>query len=621
MLGHHELADSMKQNFPITILLTLSFIIGLLTLGDYGESWDELNLYKYAERSLEAYVTWPQHGVIPVTGDRFENYGPAFVMFTAIVTSIFTRIFPNAQAVDIQHLVYFLTFLVGVWAFYQLSIRWMSRAAAFGATLLYITQPLFWGHAFINPKDIPLLSLFTLTAYLGTKMHDSLLGRGADSVFDSASVAWSGLPSSTRRLLIGATIFWLVSLALLFGVTPRVYQWLDNAIRAAASGEPSLIALIASNIHKVPPEVYIEKFFVLFLQARAAYFLIVNIIMIWLYRRNLPSALRVLGIILPAGILLGITVSIRIFGPLAGILVAIYLLWKSTARAWLVIAAYALIAVMTTYLTWPYLWPNPIGHFFETVQIMAQHPWPGSVLFNGVTYRANGLPASYMPILLAIQLTEPVWVLFGVGVAVAIYGSIKRRMENRELLALMLIWFVLPLFTFIVLRPTMYDNFRQSFFILPPIFFMTGLAFERIRKPVLQGALIGLVAIPGLIASVRLHPYEYIYYNQFIGGLNGAAHKFELDYWGISYRAAAQEVNRIVPPNANVWVDGPAHLLGTFARPDLHLYSAYEAERADHYDAVVTLARYDLEKTSFPDASIIFAVTREGAVLAVIRKP
>jgi len=619
----------MKQNYPITILLALSLIIGLLTLSDYGESWDELNLYKYAERSLEAYITWPQHGVIPVTGDRFENYGPAFVMFTAVVTSTFTRIFPNAQAVDIQHLVYFLTFLVGVWAFYQLSIRWMSRAAAFGATLLYITQPLFWGHAFINPKDIPFLSLFTLTACLGMKMHDSLLGRGTDSVFDSAPVAWSGLPSSTRRLLTAVTIFWLVSLALLFGGTPLAYRWLENAIRAAASGEPSLITLIASNIHKVPPEVYIEKFFVLFLQARAVYFLIVTTILIRLYRRNLPSALRVLGIILPAGILLGITVSIRIFGPLAGILVAICLLWKSGARAWLVIAAYALIAVTTTYLTWPYLWPNPIGHFFETVQIMAQHPWPGSVLFNGVTYRANGLPASYMPILLAIQLTEPVWVLFGVGVAVAIYGrrpepvegSIKRRMENRELLALMLIWFILPLFTFIILRPTMYDNFRQSFFILPPIFFMTGLAFERIRKPVLQGALIGLVVLPGLIASVRLHPYEYIYYNQFIGGVSGAAHKFELDYWGISYRDAAQEVNRIVPPNANVWVDGPAHLLGTFARPDLHLYSAYEAERADHYDAVVTLARYGLEKTSFPDASIVYAVTREGAVLTVIKKP
>ncbi len=611
----------MKQNLPLTILLTLSFFIGALTLTHYGESWDELNLYKYAERSLEAYVTWPQHGIIPVTGDRFENYGPVFVMFTAVVTNAFTRIVPEARAVDVQHFVYFLTFLIGVWAFYQLATRWMSHPSAFGATALYITQPLFWGHAFINPKDIPLLSLFTLSVYLGMKMHDSLFGRGADSVIESISVAWSGLPQRTRRLLIGATIFWLASIALLFGGIPLVQQWLDNAVRAAASGEPSLLAHIASNIHKVPPEVYIEKFFVLFLQARAVYFLVATIVLIWLYWRHLPAALRVLGVILPAGIILGLTVSIRIFGPLAGILVAGYILWKSGRKAVPAIILYALIAIMSMYFTWPYLWPDPIGRFSETVQIMAQHPWPGTVLFNGVTYRANGLPASYMPILLAIQLTEPVWILFAIGLAVAIHNSIKRRTESRELLALMLVWFFLPLVTFMIVRPTMYDNFRQSFFIVPPIFFIAGLAFEQIRKPILQGTLIALVILPGLIASVKLHPYEYIYYNQFVGGVNDAADKFELDYWGTSYREAAQELNRIAPSNANVWVDGPAHILETYARPDFHLYSAYEVERADHYDAVVTLARYNQEKTSFPDASIVYAVTRDGAILTVIKKP
>jgi len=611
----------MKQNLPLTILLTLSLLIGVLTLTNYGESWDELNLYKYAERSLEAYVTWPQHGVIPVTGDRFENYGPVFVMFTAIITNIFTRIVPEARAVDVQHFVYFLTFLIGVWAFYQLAARWMSHASAFGATVLYITQPLFWGHAFINPKDIPLLSLFTLSVYLGMKMHDSLFGYGADSVIESVSRAWSGLPQHTRRLLIGATIFWLASIVLLFGGTPLVHQWLEGAIRAAASGEPSLIARIASNIHKVAPEVYIEKFFVLFLQARTVYFLVATAVLIWLYQRNLPAALRALGIILPAAVVLGLTVSIRIFGPLAGILVAGYILWKSGRKTGLTIAIYALIAIMAMYLTWPYLWPDPIGRFIETVQIMAQHPWPGTVLFNSVTYAANGLPASYMPILLAIQLTEPVWVLFAIGLAVAIYGSVKRRTESRELLALMLVWFLLPLATFVIVRPTMYDNFRQSFFIVPPIFFMTGLAFEQIRKPVLQRALIALVVLPGLIASVKLHPYEYIYYNQFVGGVNNAVDQFELDYWGTSYREAAQELNRIAPSNANVWVDGPAHILETYARADFHLYSAYEADRADHYDAVVTLARYDQEKTSFPDASIVYAVARDGAVLTVIKKP
>src|SRR5688500_12041374 len=118
---------SRSEHFQFLILMTVALVIGVITFRSYGESWDELNLYKYAEHSLEAYVAWPLHGVIPVTGDRFENYGPAFVMFTAMVTKAFTQNLRNVQAVDIQHFVYFLTFLVGVWAFYQLATRWMSH--------------------------------------------------------------------------------------------------------------------------------------------------------------------------------------------------------------------------------------------------------------------------------------------------------------------------------------------------------------------------------------------------------------------------------------------------------------------------------------------------------------
>jgi hypothetical protein len=611
----------MKQKLPLTILLALSLLIGLLTFKDYGESWDELKLYDYASDSLEAYVMWPQHGTIPVTGDHFENYGPAFMMFATILKKVGRQIFPNTQAVDIQHIVYFVTFLIGMWAFYYLAARWMSQNAALGATLLFMTQPLFWGHAFINPKDIPLLSLFLLSVYLGMRMHDSLFGLGPASVFESASAAWRGLPQRTRRLLVAATVFWLASIVIFFGGTPMIHQWLDSAVRAAANGEPSLITRIVPRVLRIPPEIYIEKFFVLFLRARLIYFLMITGILIWLHRRNFPIVLRVIGIILPAGILLGLTVSIRIFGPLAGILVAGYILWKSGVKAWLVITVYALIAILAMYLTWPYLWPNPIGHFFETVQVMAQHPWPGNVLFNGKTYPANDLPASYVPTFLAIQLTEPVWLLFLVGFAAAIFGVAKKRAESRESLALTFVWFILPLVTFIVLRPTLYDNIRQSFFIVPPIFFMAGLAFDQIRKPVPQGILIALVLLPGLMASIRLHPYEYVYYNQFVGGAKGVVDHFELDYWATSYREAANEANRIAPPNANVWVDGPAHLFNRFARSDLHIFSPQEAERADHYDVVVTLARYDLEKTSFPEAPIVYTVKREGAVFAVIRKP
>ena len=611
----------MKPNLPLNILLTLSLLIGLLTISNYGESWDELKLYDYAADSLDAYGIWFQHGTIPVTGDRFENYGPFFVMFTRIITKTFTQVFSSVQEVDVQHFVYFLTFLLGIWAFYQIALRWMSYKAAFGATLLFTSQPVLWGHAFINPKDIPLLSMFLLSVYLGVRMYDSLFGREAHAVLESISAAWNQLPPQSRRLLLIATIFWLALLVVLFGSTNLVHQWIDGLVRNAANGEGSWLTQIIPRIQRVAPEIYIERFFVLFLRVRAITFLIATGFLLWLYRRYFPAGLRVLGILLPAGIILGLTVSIRIFGVWAGVLVAGYIFWKSGRKAWLALGIYALIAIFAMYLTWPYLWPDPIGHFWETVGIMSQHPWPGMVLFNGTEYPADDLPASYMPLLLAIQLTEPVWILFFVGLGVAVFGFIKKRMDQRELLAFTLAWFILPLATFVILRPTLYDNFRQTFFILPPIFFMAGLAFDLVQKPLLQGALIALVVLPGLIASVKLHPYEYVYYNQFIGGVSEAVDRFELEYWATSYREAAREANRIAPPNANVWVDGPAHVFNRFARPDFHIYSPQEPERADHYDVVVTLARYDLEKTSFPDARIVYRVTREGAVFAVIRQP
>src|SRR5918995_500042 len=356
----------MKQYLFLNTLLVLSLLIGVLTLNDYGESWDELKLYDYAADSMEAYTTWFQRGTIPVTGDRFENYGPFFVMLTRIVTKSVNQVFPALEEVDVQHFIYFLTFLVGIWAFYQLAIRWTSHNAALGATVLFMTQPVFWGHAFINPKDIPLLSLFLLSVYLGLRMHDSLFARDTGSGTASLSNTWHALTPRLRRLLLTVTVLWLVLIPLLFVATPLIQQWIENAVRAAANGEPSLLAQLVPRVQRVTPEIYVEKFFVLFLRVRAISFMVATAVIIWLYRRHLPVALQTAGGILPAGIVLGLTVSIRIFGVWAGVLVTGYVLWKSGLKSWLVLIIYALIAIAAMYITWPYLWPNPIGHFLET---------------------------------------------------------------------------------------------------------------------------------------------------------------------------------------------------------------------------------------------------------------
>ena len=590
------------------LLFILLAILGLLVTRQFGESWDELKFYKYADSALQAYVTWPTTGTISLTGNTYDNYGPAYVMAVALGARALQPILGWSIS-DLRHLLYFFTFLAGIWAFHELAKRWLTQTAALGATLLFATQPLFVGHAFISPKDIPFLAFFLLSLHFGLRLFDTL-----------EPLPLSGLSPRSKRTLLVLTALWLASVIGLFAATDAVHTLIANLVDAAKSGQVNIITRLASDLAKVDAEIYIQKYFVLFIQLRAIFFLLSSFLLALLYRKLLPSAFRLLLSVAPSAILLGLTICIRVLGPLAGLLVTLYALRitqrasRNTRLAALLI--YSFLALAAMYATWPYLWPNPVGHLIESVEVMAKYPWQGQVLFNGALYASTDLPCSYLPVLLGIQLTEPVWALFFVGLAVTII-SLK---EKRDLLILSLIWFILPLIGFILLRSRLYDNFRQVFFILPPVFWMAGVAFEKIKRPILQIVLIVLCVLPGVIDGVRLHPYEYIYYNRFIGGEQGALRKFELDYWGTSYREASEWLNANAPSNATIWVDGPAHLL-LYLRPDLKVFSAYEAERADHYDYVVSTSRYNLDLTSYPDAKVVHEITRDGAVLTVIKQP
>jgi hypothetical protein len=318
---------------------------------------------------------------------------------------------------------------------------------------------------------------------------------------------------------------------------------------------------------------------------------------------------------------MGFTTSIRIVGPLAALMIAAYAIYTSGRRALPMLAIYAATALAAMYATWPYLWPDPIGHLVESARVMAEYPWRGQVLFNGVMYASTDIPRSYLPVLLGIQLSEPLWLLFVAGMIVAARETIRNSAAGRAVLVLALAWFLIPLSGFIVTRSPLYDNFRQVIFILPPVFLAAGLVFEKIQSAPVRAALVALVLLPGIAAGVRLHPYEYTYYNSFIGGERGAFRRFELDYWGTSYREAADYLNDLAPANATVWVEGPAHLLQAYTRPDLKIYSTYEAKRADHYDYVVALTRFNLDLQSYPDAKIVHVIQRGGAFLTVIKKP
>jgi len=593
---------------PIFVALLIGLILGVMVTTQYGESWDERQFYKYADRALETYSTWPTTGQITLTGNTYDNYGPAYVMLVALGARLLGLVIPWITS-DLRHLVYLLTYLVGLWAFYALCRRWFARGPALGACLLLATQPLFWGHAFISPKDIPFLTFFVLSLLLGFRMVDAVQAMSFETV-----------EPRFHRLLVTLTVTWLVVLFGLLLATPLVRAGIEHLVTAAAAGQSNIVSRIASDIHSVKPEVYVQRYFTLSIDAAIAFAILSTLSMALVWSKA-PSGLRFVLTIAPAAIALGITTSIRVLGPFAALMVAAYALWKLRQRAVPSLAAYIVIAALAMYLTWPYLWPDPIGHFLESVRVMAEYPWRGQVLFSGVMYASTDIPRSYLPVLLGIQLTEPVWFLFIAGLGIAVYDAVRKPASTGGLLLLALVWFMLPLAGFIVTRSPLYDNFRQVIFILPPVFMLAGVVFSRIRNPWFQAALIALALLPGIVDGVRLHPYEYAYYNRFIGGELGAFRKYELDYWGTSYRAAADYVNAVAPANASIWVEGPAHLIQLYARPDLKIYSTYEVQRAPHYDFVIALTRFNLDQASYPQARIVYTIGRDQALFTVVKQP
>jgi hypothetical protein len=588
----------MKKHSAILIFLSFA-ILGAFLIPQFGESWDELKFFKYADLALNAYTTFPTHGTVETFGNTYDNYGPAFVMVVALLAKPLQVIFIESDA---RHYLYFLTFLAGTWAFYELSKRWLSQNAAVFSTLLFATQPLLIGHAFISPKDIPFLSFFLLSLHFGLKLFDSLQPIQLDE-----------LDPRSKRTLALLSVFWLVLTFGIFLFTDSFHSLISNLVQSAKTGESNIISLIASDLSKVAAEIYIQRYFTFFLWVRSFLFLLSSSLLLFTLHRRSRATFHSLLIILFPAFLLGFTTSIRVLGPFVAVFVAYYAFRKQGKQAILPLVIYGVIALISMYLTWPYLWTNPIGHFIESIKVMSQYPWSGQVLFNGAEYASTNLPYSYLPILFGIQLTEPVWVLTLLGLFAAVLGA----REKRELAILTIVWFIIPLIGFIITRSPLYDNFRQIFFIIPPIFMLAGIAVEKIKNPKWQVALMVFCLLPGIIDAIRLHPYEYIYYNRFAGDV---FRKYELDYWGTSYREAANYLNQTAPENAIVWVDGPSHIFALYARSDIKVYSDYEPERADHYDFVVSTSRYNLDLTSYPNAKVIYTIKRESGILAVIKQ-
>jgi hypothetical protein len=326
-----------------------------------------------------------------------------------------------------------------------------------------------------------------------------------------------------------------------------------------------------------------------------------------------------------AGVALGLATGVRAIGPLAGVIVLLYLFARARSRAWTTAIAYFLVTAIVTYIAWPRLWDSPVVRYLEGLGIISNFPhFPGQVLFQGQLHGPSDLPRFYLPALLTIQFTEPLVVGIYIGLGVLIWRLFRDRLPIGLLLYIGL-GFTFPLMGLIVLRSPLYHNFRQVLFLIPAMAMLAAFSLELVFKRTTQGwvrlILIAALALPGVYSTAKLYPYEYVYYNSLVGGPAGALKRYEMDYWRISLREMALEMNEVARPGAVVVVTRSAGLFARYARPDLivdkPINSILDLESSG-YDYIIHVTRGkggDL----YPEVEELITIERDGAVLATAK--
>ncbi len=337
------------------------------------------------------------------------------------------------------------------------------------------------------------------------------------------------------------------------------------------------------------------------------------------------TAWQTLRVILLPAILLGLTTNLRVLGPLAAALTGVYflLLQKPNRILWFI--PYGLIAYLVMVLTWPYLWENPIGKFIEVVRFMSHNPTTLRVYFYGTMYTANELPRRYLPTMMFFTLTEPVWPLAGLGSMVAVIEAARNRLAWKTLLPTMG-WFLIPFIYVLLCRPPMYDGFRHFLFIIPPLFVLAGLAlqtaFQWVRHAWLQGILVLAIILPGILPAIALHPYEYTYYNQFVGGTGQAAYRFETDYWLTCYKDAVAQLEPFAREGVNLYVQREFYIAAYYAPPTITVLDRdLERKNIRPGDYLLMNSRANPSLQRFRDPlQIVLRVGRDGALFCVIQR-
>lgn len=375
----------------------------------------------------------------------------------------------------------------------------------------------------------------------------------------------------------------------------------------------------------------------------------------FMYRWILSERDPAWGTVLLCGLAIGITMSCRIGGLVLLCYLALFiaLRWLADLRSsqeraiapallgllrlqiprWIAVAGIGFFILL---LYWPAGQLRPLSGTTQTLGNVTRFDWEMPVFFEGAFVSALDLPATYILQMILLKVPAITLLLFAASLVFLALDCRNKRASMRRLTgpALVLFSVLFPLFYVILRDSILYNGLRHLLFVLPPACALAASAVVRLysnlqqhrpnlRAPVAFAFTIAL-ALPA-VSMVRLHPYQYIYYNELAGGTAAASVRYETDYWGTAYKELAEEfydfLLRTKPsfskPEVVVNMEHVTWLFAPFLPEETRLPIRVVRSRPDLDDYYAASTNWAADQ--FYEGQVVVAVERSAVTLGVVK--
>jgi hypothetical protein len=267
--------------------------------------------------------------------------------------------------------------------------------------------------------------------------------------------------------------------------------------------------------------------------------------------RRLPSPRA--GDIAAFGLLTGAALGIRVLGLLlviyAGIAIVLYLprpwhgqaRWQFLVKSSLRLMPAMLLAYVIMILAWPWAVLAPLNPI-RGLLAFSEFQYTIRTVLGGQIYEMAEVPRLYVPIYILIRV--PLLTLFGATLAI-MFALLPRlaagstQLQRRDI-ALLSLTVIFPLACQVIWHGPAFTGLRHFLFVIPALAVLAGIGLDTAvtalstrGRMVAFGGLAVMTAgfLANAVTLLRLHPYEYLFYNSMVGGLEGASRRYDLDYW------------------------------------------------------------------------------------------